>query len=207
MIMINPVRIGSRVYLRSISEEDAVVLAEASHVEDEIGMHEDGRIPLSILSFQTWIRGLGTSEMVFAVCRRKDNECIGTASIRNIDRPNGTAETGSGLLWRKDRGKGIGTEAKGLLLDFAFTELDLHVMSSTVFEGNVRSARALEKQGYRLAGRLTANVLATGGFIGDTLVFDITRKDWEQLSHGKPRIWTGDKVDASRARPGGDTPG
>lgn len=207
MIMINPVRIGSRVYLRSLSEEDAVVLAEASHLEDETGMHEDGRIPLSILSFQLWIRGLGTSEMVFAVCRRKDDQCIGTASIRNIDRTNGTAETGSGLLRREDRGKGIGTEAKGLLLDFAFKELDLHVMSSTVFEGNARSARALEKQGYRLAGRLTANVLATGGFLGDTLVFDITRQDWERLSSDNPGMSSGDKGDVDHARPGDETPG
>lgn len=180
MIMRDAVKVGPRLYLRRLTEEDASTLAEASHLEDETGLHEDGRIPMSVLSFEAWIRGLDASSTVFAISSRGDDRCIGTASIRNIDHVNGTAETGSGLLRREDRGKGLGTEAKRLLLEFAFDELGLHVLSSTVFEGNVRSARALEKQGYRLAGRLTANVLAAGGVIGDTLVFDITRHDWEQ---------------------------
>lgn len=204
--MINAVRIGPRVYLRRIVEEDAVGLAEASHLEDETGMHEDGRIPMSILSFQSWIRGLDVSEMVFAVCGREDDQCIGTASIRNIDPMNGTAETGSGLLRREDRGKGIGTEAKWLLLGFAFEELGLHVLSSTVFEGSVRSARALEKQGYRLAGRLTANVLAAGGVIGDTLVFDVTREDWEQVRDSLLRQRPGDRDSAAGLASEGDPP-
>ena len=180
MTMHDAVKVGPRVYLRRLTEEDAPTLAEASHLEDETGLHEDGRIPMSVLSFEAWIRGLDASSTVFAISRRGDDRCIGTASIRNIDRVNGTAETGSGLLRREDRGKGLGTEAKRLLLEFAFGDLGLHVLSSTVFEGNVRSARALQKQGYRLAGRLTANVVASGGFIGDTLVFDITRHDWER---------------------------
>jgi RimJ/RimL family protein N-acetyltransferase len=179
MTMRDEVKVGPCLYLRRLTEEDASTLAEASHLEEETGLHEDGRIPMSVLSFEAWIRGLDASATVFAISRRGDDRCIGTASIRNIDRINGTAETGSGLLRREDRGKGLGTEAKQLLLEFAFGELGLHVLSSTVFEGNVRSARALQKQGYRFAGRLTANVLAAGGVIGDTLVFDITRHDWE----------------------------
>lgn len=171
---------GERVYLRPIRIEDAMSLAEASHLEDETGLHEDGRVPMSVLSFESWIRGLGENEIVFAVCVHGDDTCIGTVSIRNIDRMHGTAETGSGLLRREDRGRGLGTEAKRLALAYAFQTLGLHALSSTVFEGNIRSARALEKQGYRLAGRLTANVLAAGGVIGDTLVFDITREDWER---------------------------
>ena len=172
---------GERIYLRPIRKEDALQLAEASHLEEEIGLHEDGRVPLSVLSFESWIGGLSENEVVFAVCRHGDDRCIGTVSIRNIDRANGTAETGSGLLHREDRGQGLGTEAKRLALDYAFETLGLHVLSSTVFEGNFRSARALEKQGYRFAGRLTANVLGAGGVIGDTLMFDITRDDWERL--------------------------
>jgi RimJ/RimL family protein N-acetyltransferase len=171
---------GDRVYLRPIQRGDALTLAEASHLEDETGLHEDGRVPMSILSFESWISGLADNERVFAVCRHGDDTCIGTVSIRNIDWKNGTAETGSGLLNSADRGQGIGTEAKRLALEHAFGSLGLHALSSTVYEGNLRSARALEKQGYRLAGRLTANIRGAGGVFGDTLVFDITRDDWER---------------------------
>ena len=172
---------GERVYLRPIRREDAVALAEATHLEDETGLHEDGRIPMSVLSFEAWIDAMNANELVFAVCRHGDDRCIGSVSIRNIDVRNGTAETGSGLMCHADRGKGLGTEAKRLVLAHAFRTLGLHVLISTVYEGNTRSARALVKQGYRLAGRLTGNVLGAGGVIGDTLVFDITRDDWERL--------------------------
>lgn len=172
---------GAHVYLRRIRRDDAVRMAEASHLEGETGYHEDGRFPMSVLSFQSWIDRLGESEIVFVVCRNGSDACIGTVSIRHIDRKNGTAETGSGMLFAEDRGHGLGTEAKRLLLEYAFVHLGLHVLSSTVYEGNLRSARALEKQGYRLAGRLTANVLGEGGVIGNTLVFDITRDDWERM--------------------------
>lgn len=172
---------GARIYLRPVRSDDAARMAEASHLEDETGLHEDGRFPMSVLSFQSWIDGLGENEIVFAVCRNDSDACIGTVSIRHIDRKNGTAETGSGMSFAEDRGHGLGTEAKRLLLEYAFAHLGLHVLSSTVYEGNLRSARALQKQGYRLAGRLTANVLGAGGIFGDTLVFDITQDDWKRM--------------------------
>lgn len=187
---------GERVSLRAVRREDAPRLAEASQLEDETGMHEDGRVPMSILSFEAWIDSLDKSERVFAVYRRGDDSCIGTVTIRNIDPHHGTAETGSGLLHSADRGHGLGSEAKGLLLEYAFATLGLHVLSATVYSGNVRSARALEKQGYRYAGRLTANVIGAGGVIGDTLMFDITRDDWERRRAYPRSPLTGD-IDTS----------
>lgn len=178
--MRDPVRVGTRVYLRRLVAEDSAPLAVASHLEEETGQHPSGRMPMSILSFEAWIASIGADEQVFAICRIEDDACLGTTSIRHIDREHGTAETGSGLNYAEDRGQGIGTEAKLLLLDHAFETLGLHALSSQVFEGNVRSARALAKQGYRLAGRLSANESGSGGTIGDTLVFDITRGDWER---------------------------
>lgn len=174
-------------FLRPIRMDDAVALAAANHLEEETGLQEDGRVPMSILSFVSWIGTISENEIVFAVCLNGSETCIGTMSIRNIDRVNGTAETGSGLTRQEDRGRGLGTEAKRLLLEYAFGELGLHALSSTVYEGNLRSARALEKQGYKLAGRLTANVLGAGGVFGDTLVFDITREDWARSASATKR--------------------
>lgn len=173
---------GERVWLRPVQRSDAVALATASHVEIEAGFQADVRVPMSILSFESWIAGIGKDEIVFAVCRTGEDRCIGTMSIRDIDRVNQTAETGSGMLDAGDRGHGLGTEAKRLLLQYAFEELGLHAVRSSVFEGNGRSIRALEKQGYRLAGRLTGNMLAVGGVIGDTLLYDMIRDDWEQTT-------------------------
>lgn len=186
--MRNQVAVGERVYLRRIEESDAGVLSRSWTEETEVEFYEDGRVPTSELAFEHWLRPLSADaiphEMMFAICLNSDDQCIGTITLRHIDLLNGIAETGSGLFDADHRGKGIGTEAKHLLLRFAFEVLGLHAISSSVFTGNTRSAAALRKQGYRLAGRLTADVHRRGQYM-DTLIFDLLRPDWEAVSRDK----------------------
>lgn len=172
---------GNGVWLRPIEPRDAMLLSRASHHEREIAM-TGARIPLSSFSFEAWISGLDTREHVFAICRAGDDTCIGTTSLRNIDMHHGTAETGIGLLASDDRGRGLGREAKRLLLDYAFRILGLHVVSCTIASYNARSIRAVERQGYRYAGRLTAALPGPGGTFCDQLVYDLTRDEWMSRS-------------------------
>lgn len=181
--MHNPVKIGERIYLRPLERDDARELAMASHLERETAYSARGRVPVSVLAYEAWPRKLEgrhtPEDIVFAICRRDDDRFLGTVRLGHLDWVNRTAETGTGLLTPADRGQGIGTEAKHLLLEYAFIDLGLHALNSMVYEHNARSVAALRKQGYRLAGRLTADVQRDGGF-HDTLVFDITRADWER---------------------------
>lgn len=180
--MRNPVAVGRRVYLRPIEERDAEALALSSVREPDTRFADAGRVPVSVMAFQHWIRQITEDasgrEITFAVCRIGDDGCVGTVTLRHIDPVHRTAETGSGMLAAADRGQGLGTEAKHLLLRFAFETLGLHAISSSVFSGNIRSIAALRKQGYRPAGRLTADV-HRGGQFRDTLMFDLLRHEWE----------------------------
>jgi RimJ/RimL family protein N-acetyltransferase len=83
--------------------------------------------------------------------------------------------------------------AEHLLLRFAFETLGLHAISSSVYSGNDRSIAALRKQGYRFAGRLTADV-HRGGRFRDTLMFDLLRHEWEAAMATTP---AGDDPDPS----------
>lgn len=181
--MRNPVKVGARVYLRPIEPADARDLALATHIERETAHRASGRVPASAIAFEASVRkrsGTHAPEgILLAICRRDDDRFLGTVRLGHIDWVNRTAETGTGLLAAEDRGQGIGTEAKHLLLDHAFLDLHLHALHAIVYAGNARSSAALARQGYRLAGRLTADVQRAGGF-EDTLVFDITRADWER---------------------------
>jgi RimJ/RimL family protein N-acetyltransferase len=195
--MHNPVAAGERVYLRPIEERDAGALALSYVHESDIRFADAGRVPVSVMAFQHWIRQTGEDasgqEITFSVCRIGDDVCIGTVTLRHIDRVNRTAETGSGILAAEDRGRGLGTEAKHLLLRFAFETLGLHAISSSVYSGNARSIAALRKQGYRFAGRLTADV-HRGGQFADTLMFDLLRHEWEAAMDTTP---AGDDPDPS----------
>lgn len=180
--MRNAIAVGERVYLRPMEEGDAGALALSSVRETDTRFAEDGRVPVSELAFRHWIRQVtgdaARHEISFSVCRIEDDACIGGVTLRHIDWVNRTAETGSGLLAVADRGHGLGTEAKHLLLRFAFETLGLHALSSIVYSGNLRSIAALRKQGYRPAGRLTADVHRHGRY-GDALLFDLLRHEWE----------------------------
>jgi RimJ/RimL family protein N-acetyltransferase len=181
--MRNAVKVGERVYLRPLEVGDARELALASHLERETAHRPSGRVPTSPLAFEAWVRRLAGTHapegIVLAIRRRDDDRFLGTVRLGHIDWVNRTAETGTGLLAAGDRGQGIGTEAKHLLFELAFHDLGLHALWASVYAGNERSAAALRKQGYRLAGRLTADEQRDGVF-HDTLIFDITRDDWER---------------------------
>jgi RimJ/RimL family protein N-acetyltransferase len=80
----------------------------------------------------------------------------------------------------KYRGGGYGSEAKHLLLEYAFERLGLHMVRSFVTFRNTRSAAALRKQGYKEAGRLhwTFNLHGT---YGNAVVFDLLAEEWRAM--------------------------
>ena len=87
------------------------------------------------------------------------------------------AETETELYLPEFRGKGYGTEAKHLLLEYAFDRLGLHMVYSWVSEFNARSAAALRKQGYREAGYFAWSDLYQGNFTGGWY-FDLLAAEW-----------------------------
>lgn len=179
--MRNPVLVGERVYLRPFEVEDANDLAESSHEEPDTFM-ERGRELHSPLAMERWIRELyaqqpPSGEIQFAVCLTENDECIGMIGLEFVDFVNGVAETGSWFHKPEYRGKGYGTEAKHLVLEYAFHRLHLERIISYVFESNTRSAAALAKQGYKPAGRLKYDDFKDGRY-QDVFLFDLLPEDW-----------------------------
>ena len=178
--MRNAIKIGARVYLRPLDLADAATFAQARSGETETAF-DDGRVPASELAFAHMItestRASPSQEITFAVCEKATDRLLGGVTIRHLDWVNRVGETGSGLLHAADRGQGFGTEAKHLLLDYCFNNLGLHAVNASVFAPNTRSAAALRKQGYRLAGRLKWDTFKDGVW-HDALIFDLLREDW-----------------------------
>jgi len=78
---------------------------------------------------------------------------IGITNLHRIDLRNRTAAFGMLIGATTDRGKGYGTEATHLMLDYAFTALGLHNVMLTVLEFNRAGRRVYEKAGFRECGR------------------------------------------------------
>lgn len=178
--MRNPLVVGDRLYLRPLDRDDIESMVRDSANEPETFM-ERGRLPLAPLDLEKWIDELYEqpfpSEIQLAVCLKENDRCIGFVGLEEVDFINRSGETGAWLTAADYRGQGYGTEAKHLLLEYCFDRLHLHVLCSTIWEPNTRSAAAVQKQGYRLAGRWKwADV--KDGVYRDVLFFDVMRDEW-----------------------------
>jgi ribosomal-protein-alanine N-acetyltransferase len=178
--MRNPIMIGKRIYLRPVTREDAASISRYDALETDTMMHR-WRIPTTNILWENYFDSLHKTqppESIFlAVCLKEDDTFIGSMELHAIDYVNRTAETGAWLLAPEFRNKGYGTEAKHLLLEYAFDRLHLHVLWSWVWEPNTRSASALLKQGYRPAGKLLRQDVKNGVVYG-AFMFDVKREEW-----------------------------
>ncbi len=178
--MRNPILVGDRVYLRPLETTDAVAFADATATETTT-FSKSGRLPLSPLVFEREFAGTVPDRppgaISFGVARIADDQLLGSVALLDIEWVNRTAETASYLLGEDVRGQGYGTEAKMLLLEYAFDRIQLHVVQSWVRSTNTRSANALVRQGYRLAGRRYWKGFQAGAYV-DHLIFDLLRDEW-----------------------------
>ena len=176
----NAVMVGDRVVLRPLAAEDAERIARWSREETETWF-QNGRGVRSPLLVTNWIGKMGEqeppSDVEFAIALRDGGELIGDNGLYGIDWVHRTAETGTMIYRPAHRGGGLGTEAKHLLLEYAFERLGLHMVRSYVWSFNERSAAALRKQGYRDAGRLHWVGVRGGEFASD-VVFDLLADEW-----------------------------
>jgi RimJ/RimL family protein N-acetyltransferase len=119
-----------------------------------------------------------TSSIRFTVYERASWRPIGQAAWHHVDHRHGTAELGLIIGEPEDRGRGFGTEATRLLIDYAFTALGLHNLMLRVYEYNPAGLRAYEKAGFREFGR-RREALAHAGRRWDEIFMQCLATDFE----------------------------
>ena len=85
----------------------------------------------------------------------QDNETkkkIGSVYLRDIDSIFRSAEYGIFIGEDNFRGKGLGSEAARLIVDFAFKDLKLHRVFLRVFKHNVTAVASYKKVGFEVEG-------------------------------------------------------
>jgi RimJ/RimL family protein N-acetyltransferase len=179
--------IGSeRLALRPMQVDDSEPIARMIREEPDASFGHS-RFPLSPVALGDWIGEISKSDPAkdfeVAVVLRETGELIGEVGLYDIDWLARTAESGSWLYTPEYRGAGYGTEAKHLLLEYAFDRLALNMIWSWVKVRNPRSQAALRKQGYRDAGRLNWVGYGPDGF-EDARMFDLLADEWRAARDG-----------------------
>lgn len=127
------------------------------------------------------LRGEREDWLGFAIYALPDVRPIGIANLRDFTNPHGTAEFGITIGEAADRGKGYGTEAVRLLLDYAFSALGVYNLWLDTPACNVAALRAYEKAGFREIGRRRGARLLAGKRY-DVVLMDCTVDDFVPLS-------------------------
>ena len=99
----------------------------------------------------------------FTVLEADNGRPVGFSGVRDIDLLHRTAEFFITIGEDDSRGKGYGTEATVLTLEYAFSKLRLHNILLDVSSASLGGIRAYEKAGFRVIGRRTECVrMGTG---------------------------------------------
>ena len=102
---------------------------------------------------------------------------IGTIELRVSPRQR-RAEMGVAIQDKTQWNQGYGTQAVGLVLDYAFDDLGLNRLQLTCDEDNARAIRCYEKCGFQREGLLRQHRLVEGRF-GNTLIMSVLKEDWD----------------------------
>jgi RimJ/RimL family protein N-acetyltransferase len=121
----------------------------------------------------------------FAIRLAGDEAMIGFVGLWP-DWPRRDAWMGIGIGERAHWGRGYGSEALTLIVQYGFLELNLLRISLTTLESNGRALRAYERAGFAHEGMLRETSRYDGQRYGEVFM-GILRSDWETARSGALR--------------------
>ncbi|MBM3933033.1 MAG: GNAT family N-acetyltransferase [SAR202 cluster bacterium] len=172
---------GERVLLREKALRDAVE-DYAWRTDEEIS-RLDATQPIS-MSYAAFLRYTKEEMMYASQSSRRfaidtvEGKHIGNCMYYDISLKRGEVELGIMIGDRDYQGRGYGTEAVDLLLDYIFTTTPLNRVYLHTLEWNHRARRSFAKSGFK-----EIQAVHRSGF--DFIKMEIFRWEWEKLRDGQ----------------------
>lgn len=110
---------------------------------------------------------------------KETEQTVGIVSLINIDYKNRSAECIIDIGVKDMWGKGIGSAAISLILEFAFNELNLHRIYLQVFSFNERAIKLYEKMGFIHEGKFRQALYRMGKW-HDIAIMSILKDEYLQ---------------------------
>jgi len=135
-------------------------------------------IPKTIEEFKKLLEPMkGVNQIVFNIYYKSDKKVIGSIGLNLINWFNRNAKIFYIIGEREYWGHGLATEAVLLILNYAFQELNLHMIYACVMIPNIASIRVLEKLGFTLEGTFREESYIDGMY-HDTKRYSILKNEW-----------------------------
>lgn len=117
----------------------------------------------------------------FIIEATAEKRAVGEVVINDIDPDNRSGNIRIALFDEADFGKGYGTQAMRLMVDYGFRELKLHRITLGVYAFNPRAIRVYEKIGFVKEGVLRDSLYWDGEYI-DEITMSILEHEWQGLA-------------------------
>ncbi|CAM5214394.1 RimJ/RimL family protein N-acetyltransferase OS=Ureibacillus acetophenoni OX=614649 GN=SAMN05877842_10969 PE=4 SV=1 [Ureibacillus acetophenoni] len=121
------------------------------------------------------------TDFVFVIIDQSTGEIVGATSYMDISFQHKRLEIGSTWLnpsvWRTK----INTNCKYLLLKYGFEQLRVNRIQIKTGHENIRSQKAIERIGAVKEGILRNHMIRKEGTIRHTVMYSITKEEWNQI--------------------------
>ncbi len=173
-------RIGKKVTLRPVEEADLPLFQQ--WINDESNSYFlNVTQPMGWEAEKKWLERATSGDpnhITLAICLH-DGTLIGNTGMQ-INLAKQSAITGTLIGSHKHKGNGYGTDAKMLMLDYAFNWRGLRKVTSQILAINGRSQRYAARCGYREMARIEQEHFRDGRWI-DEVLYVVFAKEWRPL--------------------------
>lgn len=173
---------SKRLYLRPVEIEDADLIFTTLW-DREARRLTGTQTVFSRQGVHQWIESVtsDSSRLDLLICLQKNDESIGDIAMMEIDHVNQNAIVRIAIFEKENWGKGYGTEAMSLLLDYGFHILNVHRIELEVFSYNVRAKKSYEKLGFKQEGILRDKLYYDGEF-HDSIMMSVLKNEFKNRS-------------------------
>lgn len=172
--------VGKRVVLRPFSKADIPTLTRWIN-DPEVREFLTATIPQTEKQEEEWFNKLGSDDKNIVLgIETKEGVLIGSMGIHNINWKDRVCVTGALIGEKEYWGKGYGTDAKMILLDYIFNTLNLRKVCSGTIAYNKRSLRYSLHCGYKIEGRRRKLIFKKGRY-WDVIELGLFREEWSPI--------------------------
>lgn len=175
---------GKNLYLTTLKEEDLPIFEAWYNNIAFLRVYDMiAAFPKSQAELQDMLKDIRQAHdrYIFAVRSKSDNNLVGVTGFENILWNNGTAVIYIGIGDASSRGKGFGTEALALTMEFGFQELNLHRIQLNVLSYNEPAVKLYEKLGFKKEGTYREFIHRDGKRY-DMYLYGILRPEWDDIN-------------------------
>ncbi len=168
-----------RVYLRALEIDDYISLNKWRKDEEIFQFYRSAVRFSSSINEKNWVeqRINDKNNVTCAICLKENDSFIGCTFLNDIDLVNRSARGGTFIGDRDSFGKGLGFEARMLILKHAFFDWGLERVWAHIHVSNHASIKMHEKCGYIVEGVLRSASFKHGRF-EDCVTLAVLKKDF-----------------------------